>query len=218
MAGKITGLRTQQRTPDRVNVYLDGEFAFGLPAIYAARLKVGQQLNDDEIEQLQATDLVERAYDRSVRFLGYRPRSEAEVRRYLAQKGIEPAVVDLVLDRLRGQGYLDDAEFARYWVENRTRFRPRGARVLRHELRLKGVDSAVIEEATASIETGSLAYEAGRPQAERLVALAQSDPAAFRRRLLAFLMRRGFDYAEARDAVNDLARSMGGESLPDADE
>jgi regulatory protein len=218
MAGKITGLRTQQRTPDRVNVYLDGEFAFGLPAIYAARLKIGQQLNDDEIEQLQATDLVERAYDRSVRFLGYRPRSEAEVRRYLAQKGIEPVVVDLVLDRLRGQGYLDDAEFARYWVENRTRFKPRGARVLRHELRLKGVDSAVIQEATASIETGSLAYEAGRPQAERLVALAQSDPAAFRRRLLAFLMRRGFDYAEARDAVNDLARSMGGESLPDADE
>lgn len=219
MAGKITALRAQKRTTERVNVYLDEQFAFGLPTIYAAKLRVGQHLSDGEIEQLQATDLLERTYERAVRFLSYRPRSEAEVRRNLAQKQIEPAVIDLVLERLQQQSYLNDAEFARYWVENRGRFKPRGARALRYELRLKGVDAAIIEEALVSLETGSLAYEAARPQAERMANLAESDPAAFKRRLLAYLMRRGFDYAEARDAVNELARSLGAEASPDdADE
>jgi len=218
MAGRITRLHVQQRRSDRVNVFIDGEFAFGLPALHASRLRVGQHLSDGEIEQLQETDLVERAYDRSVRFLGYRPRSEAEVRRHLVQKAIEPAIADLVVERLREQGYLDDAEFARYWVENRSRFRPRGARALHQELRLKGVEAGVIEEATSTLDSSVLAYEAARPQAERLALLAQTDPATFRRRLLSFLMRRGFDYAEAREAVNALARSLGAESPPEADE
>lgn len=218
MAGKVTGLRVQKRTPDRVNVYLDDRFAFGLPALYAARLRVGQWLTDDEIAQLQATDVVERAYDRAVRFLSYRPRSEAEVRRNLAEKSIEPAVQDAVIERLQGQGYLNDAEFARFWVENRQRFKPRGARALRHELRLKGVDADAIETAVEAVETDGLAVEAGRQQALRLAPLLASDPAAYRRRLLAFLMRRGFDYAAARDAVNQLARELGAETPSGADE
>ncbi len=219
MAGKITALRVQKRTVERVNVYLDEQFAFGLPAIYAVQLRIGQHLSDAEIEQLQATDLLERTYERAVRFLSYRPRSAAEVRRNLAQKDIEPAVIDLVLERLQQQSYVNDAEFARYWVENRGRFKPRGVRALRYELRLKGVDAAIIEEALASLETGSLAHEAARPQAERMAKLAESDPVTFKRRLLAFLMRRGFDYAEAREAVNELARELGAEASPDdADE
>lgn len=219
MAGKITALRVQKRTAERVNVYLDEQFAFGLPTIYAVKLRVGQHLSDGEVEQLQATDLLERTYERAVRFLSYRPRSEAEVRRNLAQKQIEPAVIDLVLERLQQQSYVNDTEFARYWVENRGRFKPRGVRALRYELRLKGVDGEIIEEALASVETGSLAYEAARPQAERMANLAESDPATFKRRLLAFLMRRGFDFAEAREAVNELARELGAEASPDdADE
>jgi regulatory protein len=218
MAGNISGLRVQQRNPERVNVYLDGEFVFGLAAIYAAGLRVGQPLSDGEIAQLQEADLLERTYDRAVRFLSYRPRSEAEVRRNLREKEVEPAVIEAVVERLRSRRYLDDAEFARYWVENRQRFRPRGVRALRHELRLKGVNPATIEEAVGEVEAGSLAYQAARPQAERQAALAQSDPPAFRRRLIAFLVRRGFDYADARDAVNQLARELEADASPEADE
>jgi SOS response regulatory protein OraA/RecX len=89
---------------------------------------------------------------------------------------------------------------------------------LHQELRLKGVEAGVIEEATSTLDSSVLAYEAARPQAERLALLAQTDPATFRRRLLSFLMRRGFDYAEAREAVNALASSLGAESPPEADE
>ncbi len=154
-----------------------------------------------------------------MRFLSYRPRSETEVRRYLAGKEIEPVVIDAVIERLREQRYLDDIEFARYWVENRQRFRPHGVRALRQELRLKGVEAETIEGAVADVEPESAAYEAGLPRAQRLAALAEADPLTFRRRLIEFLLRRGFDYATARDAVTRLAREVGAaDSLTEDDD
>jgi regulatory protein len=77
MAGTITALRFQKRNKNRVNVYLDGQFAFGLVAIEAARLRVGQTLSDNDVARLQMRDEVERAYERALNFLSYRPRSEA---------------------------------------------------------------------------------------------------------------------------------------------
>ena len=135
MSGTITRLQFQQKTADRVNVYLDGQFAFGLPALEAARLRVGQHLSDADIDALHAVDQTQKAYDRAVRFLSYRPRSVSEVRRHLAQDGEDEATVEAVLGKLAEQGYLNDAEFARYWVDNRTQFRPKGPRALRQELR-----------------------------------------------------------------------------------
>jgi len=208
MAGKITSLRFQKRTPDRVNVYLDGGFAFGLPAIEAARLRVGQELSDADIERLQALDAIQKAYDRAVRFLSPRPRSEAEVRRRLAKAGIDATVIDAVVARLTGQGYLDDAEFARFWVENRQRFRPKGGRALRQELRQKGLAAPVIEAAIADVDPMAAAYAAAQVKASRLAHLIQDDPAAFRRKLSAFLMRRGFNYEIVAEVVTRLVEEL----------
>ena len=209
MAGFITGVQFQKHTADRVNVFLDGVFAFGLPALEAARLKVGQFLGDADIAQLHALDDEQKAYDRAVRFLGYRPRSQAEVRRNLAQAEIDETVIERVIIRLARQGYLDDAEFARYWVENREQFRPRGARALRQELRGKGLESTVIEVAVGDLDEAASADEAARPRALRLAALAQTDPQAFRHKLSDFLLRRGFAYSIVREVVAQLMQELG---------
>ena len=88
MAGTISALRYQKRNKNRVNVYVDDQFAFGLAAIEAARLRVGQALSDDDIARLRRQDDVERAHERALNFLSYRPRSEAEVRRNLRKKDV----------------------------------------------------------------------------------------------------------------------------------
>lgn len=208
MAGVITGLSFQKRFQDRVNVYLDGRFAFGLPAVAAAGLRVGQSLSDEEIARLQALDAEETAYDRAVRFLSYRPRSQAEVRKHLSDATVGESVIEAVIQRLIRQGYLDDAEFARFWVENRERFRPRGARVLRQELWRKGLDSTCIEAALADLDQEESAYQAALPRAHRLSALARNDPSAFRRKLSDFLLRRGFDYELVSEVVARLAQEL----------
>lgn len=215
MAGQITGLRFQQETADRVNVYLDEQFAFGLPALEAARLRVGQYLDDAEIAQLQDADLAQKAYDRAVRFLSYRPRSAVEVRRHLARTVADAALITAVLDKLAEQGYLNDAEFARFWVENREQFRPKGPRALRQELRQRGLASETIETALAEVAPAEGAYTAARPRAARIANLAVSEPDAFRRKLSDFLARRGFDYGTIRDVIGRLVAEYGVEAAPD---
>lgn len=208
MAGTITGLRYQKRTVERVNVYLDGQYAFALPALDAARLKVGQHLSDVEIAQLQATDDAAKAYDKAVRYLSYRPRSIAEVRRTLEEAEFAPEAIEATLARLTGQGYLDDAAFAAYWVDNRQRFRPKGEQALRQELRRAGVDKETIDESLDGLDSSEAAYAAAQPRANRLSALAAGDPAAFKRKLGEFLLRRGFTYDVVRDVVARLLREM----------
>ncbi len=199
MSRKITALRLQKRNPRRVNVFLDGEFAFGLSRIVAAWLRVGQDLTEEKIAALQAEDAVEVAYQRAVRFLSYRPRTRAEVRRNLEKHETPPAVVETVLERLQENNLLDDAAFARAWVENRLAFRPRGARVLRQELRQRGVPDEITEAVLESClpnET-DLAYRAGQKRLRRLSRLPRLE---FRQKMGAYLARRGFSYEAASEA------------------
>jgi regulatory protein len=201
MSGTITALVVQQRNTDRVNVYLDGKFAFGLAAIEAIRLKRGQVLSDADIERLQAADDVEKAREKALRFLGNRPRSEWEVRQNLQKADYGAATIDRVLDRLRGVGLVDDAAFVRYWLDNRAQFKPKGAVALRQELRLKGVDREVIDAVLAESEhtDDNAALRSAFAKADRYRQLPRQE---FTQKLGAYLARRGFDYETVREAVN----------------
>ncbi len=205
MSATVTALEVQKKNKERVNIYLDGEFAFGLTLIEAARLHKGQTLTDDDIAALKAADEVVQAYERAVQFLAYRPRSIAEIRRNLAEKDIDDAVIDAVIARLENQGYVDDLAFARFWLNNRQEFRPQGARALRFELREKGVANSVIDEALAEFDTSDAAYRAAKDKARRFRGL---DKRTFRNKLGMFLTRRGFDYDAARAATDRLIEEL----------
>ncbi len=208
MQGEVTALKQQKRRRDRANVYLDGEYAFSLQKIVAARLRIGQTLTAKEIQALQAEDATELAYERSLRYLSYRARSTEEVRRYLARKEVAPEAVEQVIERLERAGLLDDAAFARQWVENREAFRPRSGFALQMELRQKGVPSQLAEQATEGLDEEASARRAADRKAQQL---ARYDEDTFRKRLLAYLARRGFGYGIARHVVDDLWDCYGSE-------
>ncbi len=200
MAGKITALETQQRARDRINVYLDGDFAFGLSLAIAASLKVGDELSDEAIAQLRAADAFERAREYALTLLDSRPRSEAELRAAMRRKGFAEADIAAVLERLRQVELVDDLAFARFWAENRQHFHPQGRALLRAELRQKGVPDAIIEQVCAEYDEEAALRAAAKEQARRLQHLSASD---FQRRLSARLLRRGFSYAAIRDLLHD---------------
>ncbi len=199
MAGKITALITQKRNKERVNVYIDGAFAFGLAMIEALKLRKGQFLDDDEIAHLKARDEVEVAHERALHFLSYRPRSIEEVRRRLREKQHGELVVETVVERLGRAGLLDDEAFARYWVENRKQFKPRSARALRYELRQRGVADTDIETALMDLDEEEAAYRAAQSRARRYT---HSDEQAFRKKLGDYLTRCGFGYSIVRDVLD----------------
>ncbi len=206
--GKITALKYQKKNRDRVSVYLDGRFAFGLPAIVAASLKPGQHLSESEIESLQEQGSAEMAYNRALNYLSYRPRSSAEVVTYLQRRGASEAQIEAVIERLTRAGFLDDAAFAQFWVENRKRFRPRGLRALRYELRNKGIDNNIIDGVLETVDVSSSAYEAASKKARQLSHL---DRQTFYQKLVAYLARRGFSYEVARETTVRCWRELAGE-------
>jgi regulatory protein len=204
-AKTVTALEVQKRNKERVNVYLDGEFAFGLNLLEASQLHKGQQLTESQIAALTSQDTVQKAYERALRFLGTRPRSIAEVRRNLTKKEIPPAMIDAVIERLEAHAYVDDVAFAQYWINNRQQFRPRGSRALRFELREKGIDSKIIDEALAELDASEAAYQAAKDKARHLSKL---EPREFREKLGAFLARRGFDYGTVREVTDRLLKEQ----------
>ncbi len=196
--GKVTALKVQKHHPNRVNVYLDNEFSFGLSRITAAWLQVGQELSSSKIAKLQAEDQREMAYMQAIRFLDYRPRSRTEVRRNLEKHSIPSDVINDVFKRLERSGLVNDERFAQDWVENRSEFRPRSRRALAFELHQRGLDDSAIKKALEGLNEEALAYQAAVKQARRIEKLPQRD---FNNKLGSYLARRGFSYEIIKHVV-----------------
>lgn len=191
MNKKITSIKLQKRNKNRVSVYLDGEYAFGLTKFVAGWLQVGQELSESKIDELKAEEGIEIALQRAINFINYRPRSENEVRKNLNKHKTEEAVIEQVIERLQRGSMLNDENFAELWIENRSAFRPRGRRALRMELRQKGISDEIIETTLQDIDEDDLAYRAAQKQARKYRNLDWQD---FRKKMNGFLSRRGFNY------------------------
>ncbi|MFQ6030411.1 MAG: regulatory protein RecX [Dehalococcoidia bacterium] len=155
------------------------------------------------------------ARDAALRFISYRSRSEAEVRRRLSRQYPEP-VIEQVVTGLRADGSLDDSAFARLWRRHREQHRPRGQRLLKQELYRLGVDRETAEEALEGYDDADNAYRAGFKFARSMRSRAYSEE-VFRRRLWGYLQRRGFPYSLARGVVDQLWQELTADPL-DRDE
>jgi len=207
VGGVITALKLQARNVDRVNVFLDDEYSFSLATIIAAQLKIGQQLTEDDIAELNRNDAEETTYQRGLRLIARRPHAERELRQKLNRKDLDDDILEAVIQRMKEHGWIDDRAFAEAWVENRRVFRPRGARALRSELRRKGVVSEAIEAVLDGFDEDAAAYDAGRKAARRW---QQADREKFFQRVGAYLARRGFSYATISPIVERLWRETSG--------
>ena len=215
----ITGLEVNQRNRERVKLYLDDESVMSLPRQAAAALAVGQPLSQREVDALADSEAAQRAFERALRFLAGRPRSAEEVRRNLAKHEVADSHIALALERLQGLDYLDDFGFAKFWLENRARFKPLGPRALRYELRSKGVADDIIETLLEDIDVDDAAYYVAARKANRI---RQPSRQAFRRKLNGLLYRRGFEPDTIRKVMLRLERELEEKDrdyfLPDAAE
>jgi regulatory protein len=143
----ITAIK-QQKKKDRVNVYLDGEFGFGidLDNFVLLHLKVDQELTEKEVEEIVKKAEFQKTLDRVLRFAMVRPRAEKEVRDYFRRKKVHESLKEKLFEKLRHLELLNDEKFAKWWIDQRQAFKPKPKRILIQELRLKGVDKEIIDE------------------------------------------------------------------------
>jgi regulatory protein len=206
MGQVISALKVQKRNPNRVNVYLDGKFSFGLARVVAAWLKVGQTLESEKIKSLQEKDTYEVALQKALHYLQYRPRSEAEVRKKLIDNGYDPNLVEETLKRLIDNNLMGDEQFSRTWVENRATFRPRSKRMLANELKHKGVSDEVIQAVLS--ETANDETQAYQLVLKRKRSWESLDNKEFIKKSLAYLGRKGFDYETSRSVTQRILEEV----------
>lgn len=187
---RITKLEYQKKTPDRVSVYVDDKFAVGLDVNDVIKLGIA---NNQEISQDQLNKLIEnsnfgKAFNAALNFLSFRPRSEMEIRQYLKRRKAED--IDGVLEKLKQIGQVNDEEFARWWIEQRNTFRPKGKRALEMELRRKGIKAKV---------------EVGDEEGLAMKAVQRKLPMP-PEKIFRFLASRGFDYEIIEKVIAKIGR------------
>jgi regulatory protein len=193
----ITSLETQKGNPGRVNVFLNNRYAFAVRLVDAAVLRQGQTLNPEEISRLKRADDFYKSYRASINYLAHRARSQAEIERHLKRKGFSSKTIFKTIDRLRNQNYLDDLEFARAWVKGRTARKPSSKSALRYGLHQKGIDDKIIEQVLMGVDNSELA----RTCVEKKLRLwGNLEPEEFRKKILNYLKRKGFNYEVSLNA------------------
>jgi len=209
MGKVITAIEPQKKDRKRVSIYLDGEFSFGLSGILAACLKIGQELSNEKIGQLLHEDQFEKATQKALHFISYRPRSILEVRKNLITKEIPSTVIENVIERLENNYLLNDEVFAKEWINDRNDFHPRSRLALRMELKEKGIPEEIIESALENLDEDGLAYKAAKKYSNRLKKLELQ---LFRKKLSSFLARKGFAYSIIYPVVDKIWNEIQDES------
>jgi regulatory protein len=217
--GKITDIKQQQKDPNRFNVYIDGQFAFGISAEirFEKKVEIGQKITEKQIKNLITADQTERLLNKTLRFLSFRPRSEKEIRDHLLWKGklkeLKSEVekrqyeisVEEVIKKLKKLEQIDDAKFASWWVDQRNRFKPRGPSMLRSELFAKGVAKEIIDSKIKTSEESQ--FKQALAAASKKVGLYKKlDLQDFRVKLGQFLARRGFDWQTIKKVVDTFSK------------
>ena len=187
----IMDIRSTRNRKTRICLDKGPAFSIDNELIVEAGLYRGKVLSPTEIKKLKSADKLRNSFDRALKYIGPRPRSELEIRMRLARYGYDNELIHTVIIKLKRQGFVDDAAFARYWRDNRDNFKPRSRRLIELELKQKGVDTEIISEATVDIDDESAAYKAALKKTRSFPGL---DYMSYRRRMGNFLRRRGFDY------------------------
>ena len=205
---RITQLKAQKNRK-WVNIFLDGAYFTSLELMTVTKLglKVGMDISQPELNQFLKKHHDEKLLFRAMNFLSLRPRSKQEVTSYL-QKKWTPKLskeeyrkrVRGVVEKLKKENLLNDSEFANWWVEQRLTFRPKGKIALRRELQQKGIGNDIISEVLASLDE----VEAAKRVVEKKSRMFKDQSSVqARRKIIAFLQRRGFSWDTIRQIVDE---------------
>ena len=217
--GKVTDIVLQKKDPARLNIYIDNNFALGISAQlrFEKRLEIGQPLTEKQIQDLIAADQTERLLNKAFNFLSFRPRSEKETRDHLLRKGklkeIKSDVekkqyetfVEAVINKLKKAKQLDDFEFSKWWVEQRIRFNPRGDRLLKNELKSKGVDNEIIDQLLVNNNEDQIRL-ATKAADKKIKSYQKLDSEEIKIKLGQYLARRGFGWEVIKKAVDTFVK------------
>jgi len=211
----VTRIERQRRHRNRVNLFLDGEFAFGLheEIIAKANIRVGDELDPSTIGIIKSHEETKLARDNALRLLSHRMRSQKELRFTLLEREFDPTIVDNVLHELQTKGYVDDRKFAAAFIRDARLRKPAGTAMLFQKLRLKGIDRALIMETLGDMLPADteqeLAYTSAMKLLKRIRTSRKPVPQEKeKQRLSQYLAQRGFPWSTIRPVLRKVFATL----------
>ncbi|MEO0294084.1 MAG: RecX family transcriptional regulator [candidate division WOR-3 bacterium] len=200
---KITRIE-EQRKKDRVNVYINGRFSFGLykDTLINFHLYEGKEISEEEIVSIKEYEELVGAKEKARRYISYRERSKKEIENYLKNKGIQEGIINKVLSDFEKVGLIDDRRFALSWIKNRSNANPKGRFAIKMELLYKGVPENEMEDLLRSIDE----KENARKAIEKAVRKYKGKPNK-KEKVIEYLRRRGFEMSTLREVVKEFFRN-----------
>ncbi len=198
---EITAITPQVKDKTRCNIYVDGRFrcGLGLETVVKNRLKVGQVVDEEGLAKMQMESEKTVAFDKALAHLSATRKTEKQIRDFLTRKGYLSAVCDYVVEKLRGYDFINDCEYAEAYLESAAK--KKGSRLIRVELRRKGVNEDAIEGALSGLEQGqelAAAKEILEKYLRGKVLEEKTEAKAYR-----YLLSKGFDYDVAKAAFSE---------------
>jgi len=214
---QITAIEPQKRKKGRFNIFLDGKFAFSADESFLVKnhLQIGQELTGLQVEKyIKETELT-KLFDASLRFLSFRPRSEKETSQYLAKKiahhdsikykqALASPQISVVIEKLKKYKYLDDLEFAKWWVSSRVKSNPKGLLFIKYELTKKGIAKDIIEKVLSKFPSETTL--AKKAIGKKLKLWKKLPPPKLKNKVYLYLRGKGFNYDTAQEIFAFLQR------------
>ena len=201
----MTSLKIQSRDKNRCNVFLDGEFAFGVSveSVYKFGLKVGKTLTKEQVEELVKNGEESLALTKALNYATKTFKSRYQVKTNLEKKGYDVKIINTVLDKLTKNGIIDDVEYARRYIE--TTFNSQGKKLIEYKLKSKGVKKSDIDYAFTLVEVNfnENAYSVLEKRLKNKVVDRETLNKAYR-----YLVGRGFSYDEVSSAISQYKNTV----------
>lgn len=197
---RVSRLERQKKRSHRVSVYIDDEFFVGLTesALMRSGLTVGQELSQQEKQELLDLANYDTAREKALGLLARRPRSQWELELYLKRKSYEEPTIEALIQDLSAAGHIDDVAFARWWVEQRRLLKSASKNKLKLELRQKRVRDNIIKEVLDEDATEDIVVIRELIQKKQ-----QQSRYRDKQKLMQYLARQGFHYGDIKAAFQD---------------
>jgi len=199
---KVTKIEKQKKERTRYNVFLDGEFAFGLydDTILKFGLRTGDELEEKKIKVIKEFDEFNSGKKIAYSFLSYRQRSKKELTKKLKDKKISEAVIDKIIELLEEQKYIDDSSYAKMYIETKIRNKPLGKRLLQNKLYEKGIDKDNVEKILNENYSEEKEIESAKKLFKKYSKKIKGEDK--KQKCYRYLLSRGFDYEIVNKVVN----------------
>jgi len=196
---RITAIKQQVKDHSRYSVFVDDVFSFGLSesALIDSGIKKGQDITAEELVAYKDTSLLDIGYNKALGLIARRLRSEWEIREYLKTKEYDPEQIDQIIERLIKRNWLDDSKFATMWAENRRQLKSASHRRIAQELKVKRVSEDIIRSVLDADDHDDISMLGELVVRKRRQTRYQDD-----QKLLAYLIRQGYNYQDVKQALN----------------